>query len=205
MKPKFWNKGRLYLSKKDRVLKSIISTYQNEYLSINKNYFHCLLNSIIGQQISVSAANSIKRKFFSLKKNINPISISTIKTKSLREVGLSRQKILYINNISEFFIQNKKFIKNINKFSEVETREKLISIKGVGEWTIDMFLIFGLGKSNIFPKGDLGFLKAISINYKKNLPLTNNYLNLLFNKWTPYNTLATWYLWRSLDPIPISY
>ena len=129
MKPKFWNKGRLYLSKKDRVLKSIISTYQNEYLSINKNYFHCLLNSIIGQQISVSAANSIKRRFFSLKKNINPISISTIKTKSLREVGLSRQKILYINNISEFFIQNKKFIKNINKFSEVETREKLISIK----------------------------------------------------------------------------
>ena len=205
MKPKFWNKGRLYLSKKDRVLKSIISTYQNEYLSINKNYFHCLLNSIIGQQISVSAANSIKKRFFSLKKNINPISISTIKTKSLREVGLSRQKILYINNISEFFIQNKKFIKNINKFSEVETREKLISIKGVGEWTTDMFLIFGLGKSNIFPKGDLGFLKAISINYKKNLPLTNNYLNLLFNKWTPYNTLATWYLWRSLDPIPISY
>ena len=205
MKPKFWNKGRLYLSKKDRVLKSIISTYQNEYLSINKNYFHCLLNSIIGQQISVSAANSIKRRFFSLKKNINPISISTIKTKSLREVGLSRQKILYINNISEFFIQNKKFIKNINKFSEVKTREKLISIKGVGEWTTDMFLIFGLGKSNIFPKGDLGFLKAISINYKKNLPLTNNYLNLLFNKWTPYNTLATWYLWRSLDPIPISY
>ena len=205
MKPKFWNKGSLYLSKKDRVLKSIISTYQNEYLSINKNYFHCLLNSIIGQQISVSAANSIKRRFFSLKKNINPISISTIKTKSLREVGLSRQKILYINNISEFFIQNKKFIKNINKFSEAETREKLISIKGVGEWTTDMFLIFGLGKSNIFPKGDLGFLKAISINYKKNLPLTNNYLNLLFNKWTPYNTLATWYLWRSLDPLPISY
>ena len=205
MKPKFWNKGMIYLSKKDRVLKSIISTYQNEYLSINKNYFHCLLNSIIGQQISVSAANSIKRRFFSLKKNINPISITTIKTKSLREVGLSRQKILYINNISEFFIQNKKFIKNINKFSEVETREKLISIKGVGEWTADMFLIFGLGKSNIFPKGDLGFLKAISINYKKNLPLTNNYLNLLFNKWTPYNTLATWYLWRSLDPIPISY
>jgi len=150
-------------------------------------------------------SSKIKRRFFSLKKNINPISISTIKTKSLREVGLSRQKILYINNISEFFIQNKKFIKNINKFSEVETREKLISIKGVGEWTTDMFLIFGLGKSNIFPKGDLGFLKAISINYKKNLPLTNNYLNLLFNKWTPYNTLATWYLWRSLDPIPISY
>ena len=205
MKPKFWNKGKLYLSKKDRVLKSIILTYPNEYLSTNKKYFHCLINSIIGQQISVSAANSIKRRFFSLKKNINPISISTIKIKTLRKVGLSKQKILYINNISEFFVQNKKFIKNINKLSEEEIREKLISIKGVGEWTTDMFLIFGLGKSNIFPKGDLGFLKAISINYKKKLPLTNNYLNLLFKKWAPYNTLATWYLWRSLDPIPISY
>ena len=186
-------------------MKSIISNYPDEYLSINNNYFHCLINSIIGQQISVSAANSIKIKFFSLKKNINPISISTINKKSLRGVGLSKQKILYINNISKFFILNKKFIMNIKKFNEVEIREKLISIKGVGEWTADMFLIFGLGKSNIFPKGDLGFLKAISINYNKKLPLTNKYLNLLFKKWSPYNTLATWYLWRSLDPLPISY
>ena len=205
MKPKFWNKGKLYLSNKDKVLKSIISNYPNEYLYLNGNYFHCLLNSIIGQQISVKAASSIKKRFFSLKKNINPINISTIKKKSLQKVGLSKQKISYINNLSIFFIQNKKFIKNINNYKEIEIKEKLISIKGIGEWTVDMFLMFGLGKLNVFPKRDLGFLKAISIAYKKKLPHTEKYLELLYNKWTPYNTIATWYLWRSLDPLPVNY
>ena len=205
MKPKFWNKGKLYLSNKDKVLKSIISIYPNEHLSINENYFHCLLNSIIGQQISVKAASSIKKRFFSLKKNINPINISTIKKKSLQKVGLSKQKISYINNLSIFFIQNKKFIKNIKNYKEIEIKEKLISIKGIGEWTVDMFLIFGLGKLNVFPKRDLGFLKAISIAYKKKLPHTEKYLELLYNKWAPYNTIATWYLWRSLDPLPVNY
>ena len=205
MKPKFWNKGKLYLSNKDKVLKSIISIYPNEYLSINENHFHCLLNSIIGQQISVKAASSIKKRFFSLKKNINPINISTIKKKSLQKVGLSKQKISYINNLSIFFIQNKKFIKNINNYKEIEIKERLISIKGKGEWTADMFLMFGLGKLNVFPARDLGFLKAISIAYKKKLPHTEKYLELLYNKWTPYNTIATWYLWRSLDPLPVNY
>ena len=160
MKPKFWNKGKLYLSNKDKVLKSIISVYPNEYLLINNNYFHCLLNSVIGQQISVKAASSIKRRFFLLKKNINPINIFSIKTKSLREVGLSKQKISYINNIAKFFVQNKKFIRNINNYNEIEIKEKLISIKGVGEWTVDMFLIFGLGKLNVFPRGRFGFFKS---------------------------------------------
>ena len=205
MKPKFWNKGKLYLSNKDKVLKSIISVYPNEYLLINNNYFHCLLNSVIGQQISVKAASSIKRRFFSLKKNINPINIFSIKTKYLREVGLSKQKISYINNIAKFFVQNKKFIRNINNYNEIKIKEKLISIKGVGEWTVDMFLIFGLGKLNVFPRGDLGFLKAISKAYNKKLPLTEKNLNLLYNKWAPYNTIATWYLWRSLDPLPVNY
>jgi len=205
MKPKFWNKGKLYLSKKDKILKTIIENYQNEYLSINNNYFHCVLNSIIGQQISVSAASSIKKKIFSLKKNINPRSIIKTKNKTYREIGLSKQKISYIKNISEFFIEKNNFIKNINSFSDEIIKDELMTIKGIGPWTVDMFLIFALGKSNIFPKGDLGFLKAISISYKKNLPISEKYLNKLYNNWSPFNTIATWYLWRSLDPIPISY
>ena len=125
MKPKFWNKGILYLSKKDRVLKSIIASYPNEYLTINKNYFHCLLNSIIGQQISVSAATSIKKRFFSLNKNINPKNVIQINTKSLSKVGLSKQKISYIKNIANFFLENKQFIKNINNYSEIEIEKKI--------------------------------------------------------------------------------
>ena len=205
MKPKFWNKGMIYLSKKDRVLKSIILTYPNEYLSINNNYFHCFINSIIGQQISVSAATSIKKRFFSLNKNINPKNIMQINYKTFRKVGLSKQKISYIKNIANFFLENNQFVKNINNYSEIEIENKLIEIKGIGPWTINMFFIFALGKSDIFPKGDLGFLKAISISYKIKIPISERQLNKLYSKWTPYNTIATWYLWRSLDPLPINY
>tara|TARA_B100001123_G_C14968387_1_gene890612 strand:+ start:106 stop:723 length:618 start_codon:yes stop_codon:yes gene_type:complete len=205
MKTKFWNKAKIYLSKKDKVLKLIINNYPNEELLINNNYFHTLLKSIIGQQISVSAANSIQKKFFSIKKKIDPKNVIKINNVTLKNIGLSKQKILYIKNISYFFIHNKNFIKNIKNYDEHEIRNHLIEVKGIGPWTVDMFLIFGLGKSNIFPKGDLGFLKAISISYKKKLPIEEKELNKLFKNWSPYNTVATWYLWRSLDPIPISY
>ena len=205
MKPKYWNKGKNYLSNKDKVLKKLIQTYKNEYLNINSNYFHSLINSIIGQQISVSAADSMKTKFFKLKSNVTPITVSKLSTTDLRKCGLSRQKILYIRNISKFFLQNKEFIKNINKYSEEEIYSNLIEIKGVGNWTIHMFLIFSYGSSNIFPTGDLGFLKAISKLYKVQLPISERKLKLLYKKWSPYSSQATWYLWRSLDPIPVNY
>jgi DNA-3-methyladenine glycosylase II len=205
MKPKYWNKGKQYLSNKDKVLKKLIQTYKNEYLDLNSNYFHSLINSIIGQQISVSAADSMKTKFFKLKRNITPQTVSKLRTTDLRKCGLSRQKILYIRNISKFFLQNKNFIKNINKYSEEEIYNNLIEIKGVGNWTIHMFLMFSYGSSNIFPTGDLGFLKAISKLYKVKLPVSERKLKLLYKKWSPYSSQATWYLWRSLDPIPVNY
>ena len=205
MKPKYWNKGKIYLSNKDKVLKKLIQTYRNEYLNLNSNYFHSLINSIIGQQISVSAADSMKTKFFKLKRNITPQTVSKLRTIDLRKCGLSRQKILYIRNISKFFLQNKKFIKNINKSSEEAIYNNLIEIKGVGNWTIHMFLMFSYGSSNIFPTGDLGFLKAISKLYKVQLPISERKLKLLYKKWSPYSSQATWYLWRSLDPIPVNY
>ena len=205
MKPKYWNKGKIYLSNKDKVLKKLIQTYRNEYLNLNSNYFHSLINSIIGQQISVSAADSMKTKFFKLKRNITPQTVSKLRTTDLRKCGLSRQKILYIRNISKFFLQNKKFIKNINKTSEEEIYNNLIEIKGVGNWTIHMFLMFSYGSSNIFPTGDLGFLKAISKLYKVQLPISERKLKLLYKKWSPYSSQATWYLWISLAPIPVNY
>ena len=205
MKPKYWNKGKIYLSNKDKVLKKLIQTYRNEYLNLNSNYFHSLINSIIGQQISVSAADSMKTKFFKLKRSITPQTVSKLRTTDLRKCGLSRQKILYIRNISKFFLQNKKFIKNINKSSEEEIYNNLIEIKGVGNWTIHMFLMFSYGSPNIFPTGDLGFLKAISKLYNVQLPISEKKLKLLYKKWSPYSSQATWYLWRSLDPIPVNY
>ena len=205
MKPQYWNKGKIYLSKKDKILKSIIADYPNEELFINNNHFHCLLNSIIGQQISVKAASSIKNKFFSLNTKIDPSYVIKMNIKLYKKIGLSKQKISYIKNIANFFLENKNFINNIDNYDENLIKNKLISVKGVGPWTVDMFLIFGLGKSNIFPVGDLGFIKAISLLYKKKIPISEKYLIKLRNYWTPYNTVATWYLWRSLDPLPISY
>jgi len=139
MKPKFWNKGKLYLSNKDKVLKSIISIYPNEYLSINENYFHCLLNSIIGQQISVSAASAIKKRFFLLNKNINPTNILEIKNQSFKKVGLSKQKILYIKNIAIFFIENKNFM-NSAPANVIENEKKKLQ---------DMTAEFELIKANL--------------------------------------------------------
>ena len=205
MKPKYWNKGVIYLSNKDKVLKKIIDQFPNQSLHLNDNIFHALINSIIGQQISVSAANSMKKKLFSLKRDITPRTIKNIKKTDLKKCGLSKQKILYINNISDFFLENKKFTNEIYKLEDQYIREKLIEIKGIGNWTVDMFLIFTHGSSNIFPTGDLGFIKAISKHYKKNLPLDDKFLSRLLMKWSPYSSIATWYLWRSLDPIPVNY
>ena len=205
MKPKYWNKGIIYLSNKDKVLKKIIDQFPKQSLILNDNRFHALINSIIGQQISVSAANSMKKKLFALKKNITPRTIKNIKKIDLKKCGLSKQKILYINNIADFFVENKKFIYEIDKSEDQYIREKLIEIKGIGNWTVDMFLIFTHGSSNIFPTGDLGFIKAISKHYKKDLPLDDNFLSTLLKRWSPYSSIATWYLWRSLDPIPVSY
>ena len=205
MKPKYWNKGRKFLSNKDSVLKRIIDQFPNQSLELNNNSFHALINSIIGQQISVSAANSMKIKLFSLKKNITPRTIKNIKKIDFRNCGLSKQKILYINNIADYFLNNKNFVNEINKLDDEMIREHLIEIKGIGNWTVDMFLLFTHGSSNIFPSGDLGFIKAISRHYKKELPLSDKTLRALYNKWSPFSSIATWYLWRSLDPIPVSY
>ena len=205
MKPRYWNKGKNCLSKKDKVLKKIINEFPNQNLKLNDNSFHALINSIIGQQISVSAANSMKIKLFSLKRNITPRTIKNITNNEFKKCGLSKQKILYISNISEFFLNNKQFTNKLNSFDEKTIREKLIEIKGIGNWTVDMFLLFTHGSSNIFPSGDLGFVKAISKHYKKDLPLSDKYLLKLYKKWSPYSSIATWYLWRSLDPLSVSY
>ncbi len=174
-------------------------------MTINTNHYHALIHSIIGQQISVSAANSIKNKFFSLNNNVTPANIIKVNNRLIKKCGLSKQKTEYIKNISIFFMENKTFIKKIHNYNDDFIRDKLIQIKGVGNWTIDMFLIFSLGFNNIFPDGDLGFLKGIAKAYNKNLPLDKIYLNKLRKRWAPYNSLATWYLWRSLDPLPINY
>ena len=116
MKPKYWNKGKIYLSNKDKVLKNLIKNFSKEHMILNSNYYHALLNSIIGQQISVSAANAVKIRFFKLDQYMTPKKLLKIDIRTLKKIGLSRQKIQYIKNISIFFIENKKFINKIDQY-----------------------------------------------------------------------------------------
>ena len=126
MKPKYWNRGKLYLSNKDKVLKKIILQFPKEHMTINTNHYHSLINSIIGQQISVNAASSIKNKFFSLDDNITPTKIIKINNRLIKKCGLSKQKTEYINNISIFFLKNKKFIKQIHSYDDEFIRINVI-------------------------------------------------------------------------------
>jgi len=201
----YWNKALKDLKRKDKILAKIITTHKHEYLIVRDKYFITLIRSVIGQQISVKAAHSIWIKFSKKYKKISPDRISKENIKSLKKIGLSKQKSSYIKNIAYFFLKNKQRIKQWSNLNDDEIIEDLISIKGIGVWTAEMFLMFCLGRSNIFPIKDLGLMKAICANYNKKMPISKSFLKKLKNNWDPWCTVATWFLWRSIDPLPVNY
>ena len=202
---KNWLLAKKSLGEKDKILKKIVNKYKSEKIISKKNAFQTLLKSITGQQISVKAANTIWEKLEKKVKKINPNNILKIKENEIKKCGFSKQKANYIFNLAIFFIKNKKIVENLKKMEDKEVVETLTKIKGIGNWTAEMFLIFYLLRSNVFPISDLGFQKAISINYKKKYPLNEKEMKKFKKLWSPWNTVATWYLWRSLDPIPVKY
>ena len=201
----YWNKALKDLKRKDKILAKIISTHKQDYLIVRDKYFISLIRSIIGQQISVKAAHSIWIKFSKKYKTITPDKISKENIKKLKKIGLSKQKSSYIKNTANFFLKNKKKIKQWPNLNDDEIISDLTSIKGIGVWTAEMFLMFCLGRSNIFPVKDLGLMKAICINYNKKMPVSKSFLEKLKSSWDPWCTVATWFLWRSIDPLPINY
>ena len=193
------------LKKKDKILKEIINKYKSEKLHSKKNAFLTLAKSITGQQISVKAANSIWLRLEKKIKKIDPSNILKIKINEIKKCGFSKQKANYIFNLANFFKKNKNIENKWEKIEDEEVIDDLIKIKGIGRWTAEMFLIFYLLRPNIFPSADIGLLKAISINYNLKYPLKNSDIEKFKKKWTPWSTVATWYLWRSLDPVPVKY
>ena len=202
--PHYWHKAKKFLSKKDKKLAKIINQYDG-YLVSRDDPFYSLCRSIIGQQISVKAADSIWLKFEKIIKKIKPINLIKLPKAKLASIGLSRQKILYLKIIAKEFFKKTLDVKNLQKMSDDEAIKSLVRIKGIGVWTAQMFLIFNLKRSNIFPFSDIGLIKAISKNYKKEYPLKKAELDYFKNKWHPYSTVATWYMWRSIDPVPVEY
>ena len=202
--PYYWNQAKKFLSKKDKKLAKIINKYDG-YLVSRNDPFYSLCRSIIGQQISVKAADSIWLKFEKIIKKIKPINLIKLSNAKLASIGLSRQKILYLKIIAKEFLNKTLDIKILQKMSDDEAIKSLVRIKGIGIWTAQMFLIFNLNRSNIFPFSDIGLIKAITKNYKKEYPLKKDELDYFKNKWHPYSTVATWYMWRSIDPVPVAY
>ena len=207
--PVYWNKAKRYLSKKDKVMSKLIKSYQGpseKVLTTRKNIFFSLCKSIIGQQISVSAANSVFLKFKKKCNNkINPKVVTKLTFFQLKSCGLSRQKVLGIKSLAKQMI-NKTFKPNlIIKMSDDDAIEYLSKLRQIGKWSAEMILLFTYNRSNIWPIQDIGLLRAISKNYNKKYLPPEKFVFLLKKRFTPYCSVATWYLWRSIDPEPIQY
>ena len=197
-----WNKAIKELSEKDNIISKIISQYPNEKMIMKNDTLHTLVRSIVGQQISVKAADAIwNRLEEACENNISEKSLLKLKKEELRNIGLSNTKSDYILNVVNANITKMKW----EKLEDDEIKEKLCEIKGIGPWTAEMFLIFRLGRPNVLPLGDIGLINAINLNYNNNEKLSKEELIGFKSKWNPWCSIATWYMWRSLDPIPVEY
>jgi len=203
--PIFWQKAKKALSAKDKKLSKIIESYPNDFLFSKSDPFFTLARSIVGQQISVKAAQSVWNKLEIKVKKINPKIIITTHSSTLKSVGLSRQKVKYLKNLANAFTEKKIKINLWDKMNNEEIVQDLIQIKGIGRWTAEMFLIFNLCRADIFPLDDIGMIKGLCKLYKITYPTNRELVIKIGEKWKPYRSVATWYLWRSLDPIPVEY
>jgi DNA-3-methyladenine glycosylase II len=204
--PKYWAKAKKILSKKDKVMKKLINDYKDGSLVTRNDVFFSLCKSIIGQQISVAAANSVFLRFKKKCKNkINARNVSKLSFSNLKSCGLSKQKAKGIKDLAKRTL-NKTFKPSlIEKMTDEEAIEYLSDLRQIGRWSAEMILLFTFNRSNIWPLQDIGLLRAISNNYNKKYFPPKIFLNKLYERFTPYCSVATWYLWRSIDNEPIQY
>jgi DNA-3-methyladenine glycosylase II len=202
MKINEYNCAVKHFLKNDVLIYELMSKFEPIKLTKRRNYFAALTTSIIGQQLSVSSAKAIITRFNAhFETKLSPEIIINTKLEVLRELGLSNAKAKYIIDLAEKILSKEIDLAGISKKNEQEIAEELTKVKGIGPWTVHMFLIFVLGRPNILPEGDLGIRKAIMVNYNlKNLPISKDVVKISKkNNWSPYNSYAALYLWKSLD------
>ena len=207
--PSYWNKAKKHLSKKDKIMSLLIKKYKSPsetVLTTRRDIFFSLCKSIIGQQISVAAANSVFLKF---KKKCNykitAKTVNKLSSAQLKSCGLSRLKVKGIKSLAQQVLKKKFNPKIISKMTDEDAIIYLSQLRQIGRWSAEMILLFTYNRPNIWPIQDIGLLRAISKNYKKKYLPPESYVNLLKKKFSPYCSVATWYLWRSIDPEPIQY
>ena len=206
VKPDYWDTAVAQLMRRDRIMKKLIPRHPDIWLKTRGNPFVTLARSVVGQQISVKAADSVWNKFLlECGKNPSPVSVQAAGLERLRAAGLSARKAEYILDLSTHFIEK---LVRPQKWANMEDEEviaELTAIRGIGRWTAEMFLIFNLQRPNVLPLDDVGLLKSISLHYFSGEPVSRFEAREVAQGWQPWCTVATWYLWRHLDPVPVEY
>lgn len=205
MPPDYWTKATKHLSTSCPTMKGLIAAYPGELLQGKGDAFVTLLRAIVGQQISVKAADAVWGRLAAKVRPMTPEKILRTRDATLRVCGFSGQKVVYAKNLAQYFSQPHVTADYFAALSDDEVIAELTSIKGIGRWTAEMFLIFHLLRADVYPLQDLGMIKAIERYYSKGRKLSKAELIAMSEVWKPYRTVATWYLWRALDPVPVAY
>lgn len=198
--PFYWEDAKSELMKRDRILRKLIPQFGDRHLVSRGEAFTTLARSIIGQQISVKAAETVWQRLLGSCPTCTPAQILKLGIAELAGCGLSKRKAEYIHDLAEHFKAKRLHVDKWADMDDEEVIAELTQIRGIGRWTAEMFLIFNLLRPNVLPLDDVGLLKGISINYFAGEPVSRSEAREVAANWEPWRTVATWYLWRSLDP-----
>jgi DNA-3-methyladenine glycosylase II len=202
MTPEYWSEAKRHLARRDAVMRRLVKSYPDPALESRGTPFQALARSIVGQQISVKAAQSIWKRFAERAGRVTPASVAAIPPEDLRACGFSGQKASYILDLASRFASGEIRPRRWARMDDEAIIEDLIPVKGIGRWTVEMFLIFHLKRPDVFSVGDLGLLRAMERQYNDGEPLTKDEMREISKPWQPYRTAASWYLWRSLENVP---
>ncbi|HMO49203.1 MAG TPA: DNA-3-methyladenine glycosylase [Rubrivivax sp.] len=207
--PDYWDDACKHLARRDRVMKKLIPQFGEARLQSRGDAFTTLARSIVGQQISVKAAQSVWERFVALlgvpSTRVAPAKVEAMEPARLREAGLSQRKAEYLLDLAQHFNSGAVHVAQWRQMEDEAIIEELVAIRGIGRWTAEMFLIFHLMRPNVLPLDDLGLLKGISQSYFSGEPVSRAEARELGDAWAPFRSVATWYIWRSLDPLPVDY
>lgn len=203
--PAYWEEAKAELMKRDRIMKKLIPRFGDLQLVGRGEPFVTLARSIVGQQISVKAAQSVWERLLTACPKMTPAQVIRSGEEKLAACGVSRRKAEYLLDLAINFREERVHAFDWASMEDEEVIAELIQIRGIGRWTAEMFLIFNLLRPNILPLDDLGLLRGISVNYFSGEPVSRSDAREVSANWEPWRTVATWYLWRSLDPVPVEY
>jgi DNA-3-methyladenine glycosylase II len=203
--PAYWQDAKDELMKRDRIMRRLIPQFGDMHLMGRGEAFNALARAIIGQQISVKAADTVWQRFLEVCPKCTPLQVIKAGADNLAGCGMSKRKAEYVIDLADHFKAKRVHVDKWVEMDDEEVISELIQIRGIGRWTAELFLIFNLLRPNILPLDDLGLMKGISINYFSGEPVSRSDVREVAANWEPWRTVATWYLWRSLDAAPVVY